>query len=300
MRRRGIIALTLAFLPLGLVIGALWYFRFAIYNSISQFFVSLALAVGLEAVPDTDVTDSDEESAPDVPAEPDGAADLQATLTDFLPASLQQYARPIAAAAVANEPDLESVNAAQFAYLLAAIMLRESLAGALLSPHGPTGTGDPAARWVSKMPAFVAQFPATSDGQTKQSSKGATLYHLVPPAAFGATSAGWGYGLMQLDFASYWQSSGFAANWQDPTWNINTAAALLSKNIDALHDAQAGVAAYNHGISPVRANIAAGLDIDHGTTPGPRLLNGAGAGDYSLDVLTIANGYGAGLPVQES
>lgn len=295
--KRSRAGLLLALLPFGVAVALAWYFRFWILNAIAQATTWVSLALGVETVPDADVDEDDDTENPGavVPPEPEDAADLQATIAEQLGDTYEAYLPAIAAAAINQEPDLDAINATQFAYVIAADLQRESIVGAALKPAGASGTGDPGIRWKSSKPAWLAQFPQCDTGLTKLDSHGNTLYQVTAPAAFGATTPGWGYGLMQLDFESYYSSTAFQQNWSDPVWNINEGARHMSSDIDFLHSVAAGIAAYNHGRAGVRRNLAQGVDVDTNTTPGPRALNGPGKGDYSKDVLQIANGWGASL-----
>ena len=130
--------------------------------------------------------------------------------------------------------------------LLGAILMRESGGGVYLTPKGPTGKGD-------------------------------------------YTNGVWhGFGLAQLDIRSHQdilnlQDDNGIPLWQDPAWNIDHGAEILSNAIGKLADLglDAGVAAYNAGTGHIRKIVEGGEDCDTGTT----------GKDYAASVLAQATGW---------
>ena len=204
-------------------------------------------------------------------------------------------------------------------FILASIMDHESRSGDALAPKGEGGTGDRLNRWVttdqlkntydfaqprglltgrSAKPGerFPDDYARRLYGEINKSSE--TRYEIKPPAAGSATVAGWGYGLMQIDYAT----SGFrqwidARHWKAPRENIEKGAAILQGKINAIktlaprymqpytvdgkqHESKlkavptgddlmkAALAAYNRGEGGVLAKLRQGLPPDHGNPNG--------------------------------
>ena len=114
---------------------------------------------------------------------------------------------------------------------------RESLWGDYLKPRGPAGVGDITPRWKTEDEIARAYPWARAmnliTGKTRMRDRGGqsvTEFEVAPPKAGGAAYAGWGFGLGQLDFASFkdWIESGA---WKDPTANIRKSTARLSNAI---------------------------------------------------------------------
>ena len=250
------------------------------------------LGLNLGFIDSDTTTGSDELQTPVVVQQPDSAAMLFRLQQVGLPDSYTPYLPAIAGAAIANLPNYDGLDAYVFALVLCGLISRESGVGELLSPSGSAGVGDLGPRWKIQIPDWCSQDVYTDcvTGNTKPDSKGRTLHEIQPPAAFGAQERGWGYGIAQLDFASYWQSSEFASGWTDPVWHVNEAARHLCADVESLASLSAGISAYNCGRGGARSALALGLDPDSKTTNK----------NYGMDVIRRANKYGAGVTYSSS
>lgn len=175
-----------------------------------------------------------------------------------------------------NRPD--DVALYDYACILAAICWRETRAGYGVGyrPTGGAGTGDSASRWMVSPPQWATDLALIS-GNTRVNSKGTTTYEVLAPAFAGASAKGWGYGLMQVDFASHmdWLS---ANDWTSPDINIDQGAAIFTNSYEQCDTLLAAVCGYNAG--PSRANRASNPDS---VTTG---------GNYGSDVLSTALSFG--------
>lgn len=250
----------------------------------------IEIALGIIDPSDDDSEEPEETEDPDgddsTVESPDSSALLGRLQQSGLPDSFTPYLQAIADSGTVNEPSYSGVTNYQFALVLCGLLDRESEVGSALQPPGPSGVGDLGSRYKLKVPDWCAGIYADCvTGNTEQDAKGRTTYEIQPPAAFGAEERGWGYGLGQLDFASYYTSGDFATRWTDPAWHINEVGRHLSSDVDALNSLSAGISAYNCGRGAARTALATGQDPDSKTT----------GGDYGTDVIRRANQWGAGL-----
>lgn len=202
---------------------------------------------------------------------------LSAKLADSVNGQVGQYANQFAAAALSSCP--RGVDEYDWSLVLASICWRESRGGSVLLPKGPGGVGDTAPRWKSSIPEYAKELSLFT-GRTKVSENGVTLYEIAPPNYAGASYAGWGYGLMQIDFAT-WRDWLDKETWKDPLENIAKGAEILSAYYDDLPSINHTIAAYNAGVTRVKR-----LDTDNVDT----VTTGK---DYSSDVLATAKMWGA-------
>jgi len=171
-------------------------------------------------------------------------------------------------------------------FLMWAIMDHESRSGVApgYTPQGPAGVGEAIPRWVSESRlatsyAFARRMGLLT-GKTRKTSTGATEYEVRAPKMPGAPREAWGYGLMQIDYASFPEfiESG---KWRDATENIRQGAEVLRQKMrffmlpstdpsdprpltgDALM--KAATAAYNTGEGNVLKSLKAKADIDRTT-----------------------------------
>lgn len=154
-----------------------------------------------------------------------------------IPANIAQYSTEILNAA-------RSYNVSP--WLLGGILYQESYGGSVLTPPGPTGTGD-----------FSKRTPGRNYGNG----------YVVGASGLPEDGQGWGRGLMQLDWAAQYP---WAQNnpWQDPQTNINKGALVLQ-------------AALNYFSSP---GSPLGVSIDSWRMNGLASANVQGwASKYGLD-----------------
>lgn len=195
----------------------------------------------------------------------------------ILPDRSKPYARAIIDAAIDRDVS---------PFLMWAIMDHESRSGTALgyTPAGPTGVGEAIPRWVSESRlstsyAFARRMGLLT-GKTRKNTAGNTEYEVKAPKMPGAPREAWGYGLMQIDYASFPEfiESG---KWRDATENIRQGAEVLRQKMrffmlnggggsdprpltgDALM--KAAVAAYNTGEGNVLNSLKAKADIDRTT-----------------------------------
>lgn len=196
-------------------------------------------------------------------------------------------------------------------FTIVGLMLRESGSSLYLSPRTAAGVGDPTPRWFAKdsVPQWANDYALVS-GRTRIKD-GVEQYEVVPPAAGGAEDAGWGYGLMQIDWVSHRPFIESGA-WKDPAKNIEYGARVLLEAINYFKSSpgriqsyrgetigpetsdatytdprpltgdlltRAALAAYNAGTVRVLWAIARGKDPDSVTTKGS-----SGSPDYGTDV----------------
>lgn len=173
---------------------------------------------------------------------------------------------------------------------LAVMMWRESKAGTVLRPPGSAGTGD-----FTKRPA----------GRQYRQPSGA--YYMVSASGMPEDGAGWGRGLMQIDYGVHneWVT---ANDWTDPEVNIDKAAQLYYESrqffsqaagapitVDAWRLAR-GMPEY--GIAPWSTKY--GL-TSQGPYPDPRPLSGTLLEDATLAAHNagpsgVLQAIAAGLP----
>lgn len=149
-------------------------------------------------------------------------------------------------------------------------------------------TGDYAKRaWTS---AQIEKVPVTPVGTAPAASDGSPRWYVMP-----ADGLGWGRGLMQVDYASWydWLASN---DWRDPYVNITKGVQILKQKMKYLAGkglvgddlTAAGLAAYNAGEGNVWK--AWSNAIAQGQNPRQALDKVTTGGDYSASVLTtIAN-----------
>lgn len=127
-------------------------------------------------------------------------------------------------------------------FLLAAIGMKESGFGQYLTPPGPGGTGDFTSRsWTP--------YPMPPDG------------------------AGWGRGIMQIDYASFkeWCDT---HDWRDPETNIRKGADVVARKLK-FFTSTGGVSGLTDGrIVTMSVAQAAKRNVSAGTYPDPRPLTG--------------------------
>lgn len=191
--------------------------------------------------------------------------------------SLTPLAPDFVNAAITSCPD--DISVTDWAIVLAAICWRETKGGQANGclPKGYNCVGDTGARWKYVVPAYATELNLWT-GNTRQGSKG-VQYEIRPPAYAGAQFAGWGYGIMQVDFVSHrdWLDSN---DWASPSINIAGGAGILRDAYDStkLDNLTQAVAAYNAGV----AAVASAEDPDDVTT----------GGNYASDVMSNALAIG--------
>lgn len=213
------------------------------------------------------------------------SVDIANYLREKLPNMHAQYADAYAQAALNHQTIY--LKPIEFALLHAGVIDRESKAGALLRPRGSGGTGDPTPRWytsgreppwASELNLFTGNVRSGYDENREDGFREEdTQVEVRPPAYAGASVAGWGYGLGQIDFASNreWLD---ANNWKDPYINLDKSAGILSDGIERFGDIRLGVVAYN-----------AGYNHAYGSGDPDRYTTGK---NYSKDVISRANAFG--------
>lgn len=179
-------------------------------------------------------------------------------------------------------------------FVVWAIMDHESRSGTAPGyvPSGPAGTGDTIMRWKTetqlgasysfarRMNLLTGRVRKAGEKRPDGSIVKADEFEVKPPMAGGATRAGWGYGLMQIDYASFFDFID-SGKWKDPTENIKQGVEVLNQKRaffqqrstapgdprpltgDAL--IRAAMAAYNTGEGNVLASLKAKQDIDRTT-----------------------------------
>lgn len=205
---------------------------------------------------------------------PDEVANAKTKLADACDAAnmpaLSALAPSFVDAAAKWRPD--DLGLYDFASILASICWRETRAGAVARPAGSAGTGDPSSRWLANPPAYATELGLLT-GNSKVSTSGNTLYEVQPPAYANAQVRGWGYGLMQIDFASYrsWLDEN---DWTSPDVNIDKGANIFMDSYEQCETLLAAVCGYNAG--PVRANRVANPDsVTTGKNYGSSVLSTA-------------------------
>jgi hypothetical protein len=207
------------------------------------------------------------------------------------------------------EPYLDLINEGSLIYatahgtppeqvdLLAAICLRESLAGRALRPQTPDGTGD----WTVRTGGWTKRMGVRSISDTRASREwlrenGWSIPRregqTVPgPYAIPLDGRGWGRGLFQLDALGDQRDLIAPAPWA-VEYQATAACAQLALAREQLEPykghplyASAVVARYNASLDRVRAGLLAG-NPDIGTT----------GGDYSRDVESLRLGVRARWP----
>jgi hypothetical protein len=205
---------------------------------------------------------------------PDSDA-LAQQLADALPNAHSQYASAYAIAAVQNPTKYLDVQS--FGLLMAGVVDRESKAGAFLKPRGPGGVGDPTSRWMDpdNLPGYVTD--DMKSGNVRDDGK----MEILAPAIPATQVRGWGFGLGQIDYASFkdWLANN---DWTDPATNLTQCGAILANAIDQFGDVELGVCAYNAGVSRIK-KANGDHDAANAKTTG---------GDYGSDVLSRAEGFG--------
>jgi peptidoglycan hydrolase-like protein with peptidoglycan-binding domain len=190
------------------------------------------------------------------PADP--ASVLPTTFPPNYPSLLAQLNEAVKYKAII---DTAAAQSGLSASLIGGIGSRESGWGLSLTPPGPGGTGDLAAR---RAPTQFRTGPLPPDG------------------------LGYGRGLMQIDFDS--QELARTGNWQDPVQNISAGCKILTGFRNLLQQRtsltgtallQAAVASYNSGPGRVLSAIQNNQDVDFFT---------AGR-NYSKDVLNRAGWF---------
>lgn len=206
-------------------------------------------------------------------------------LRESLPNRHAQFADAYAQAAGARAPvGPLSVSVSDFALLQAGLIDRESFykgsGGWALRPRGPQGTGDPATRWMdaSNFPDWVTDLGLLTGNIRTDADTGYQEAEVAPPQWAGAEVPGWGYGLGQIDFAT-WKDWLASNDWKDPFVNLDKSADILSGYCVQLGTLRLGVAAYNAGVDRVYRNRS-----------NPDVVTSGG--DYSADVIARASGFG--------